>query len=1051
MQEYASRFSDHDLLSITLSPPSTVRAGKGFWRLNTQLLTQEAFAQDFAAFLAPSSRSTPGESHQQLWDRIKNAIKKFCIRASISRHKQRKPLHNSLTLERSDLLRQLAEATDSPNIQQQLRNQLEDLETRMQQYLDEDLAAHALRSGLAWREQGEASSAYFFRAISERYKKRMVPPLLDPVTASLTTTPEAQVQVAVDFYTSLYQRTPVNRDDIDTLLQALPESAVLAPEDGAQLTREVMGIELEAIVSHSPNHKAPGRDGLPFEIYSILLTIPWVATLLLAVINDALNMSIFPVSWRQTVMILLFKSGDPSQLSNWRPLSLINSDAKLFTKIIARRMRPIMSTLTGEYQTGFTYGRFIADNGLVLSNIRDYCKHRKTGHIGVMVDQQKAYDRIHPFYLRLVLERFGIPRTLIRSILMLFFRTRIVLNINGNISSEIIQGRGLRQGDPLSPLLFNLAFEPLLAFCQRAPELQGVSIPGRDTAIKIAAYADDMLSLLSSVREWQWLNNALAIYGRASNAQVNLLKTVAFPLSSTPDADLKTMILNDNVRWHDETSPAALIYLGFPIVFSPAQESAYFETILTKVQGAVSYHSSRSLSVLGRSVITNSLILSRLWHIAWVVKFPSTFLKRLRQPITNFVCPFKPRPSWEVITTPRTLGGLGVIDPADQAHAFQTRHLLNIASGNPSWGRQVLIDLMQWKSHTQHRLAIVIAPSDCEARKKLSGMHGLQQLLNTASRLPPVKNSILSEPSLPGTSIMNTPMDWWFPPTPQCNDTKTMAARVGDLCSLEMGPNGLFKIIRKEQVSTALRRNRDQITNDVRAGRRLMAGDYLQAASDPPSLPPGDTLGALFLNNIIRIDGNNKVAIGKATTHQIRRQQALSRQRVTPLATSVQPEQGTPAQWKSFWRAKIPHRARTFWWRYKRDWLPCGTVRQRIWNQDPNCDMANCNAAVSDKMHYVYMCPAKYEAWHTVLCNFTTKTTWRDDEIQAILSFQPPPFRICDGHNITAPQLLACCALGVSDANTALYRHQTSLTGRVITRHITNAINRVIAENNLHY
>ncbi|KAG0242060.1 hypothetical protein BG011_003384, partial [Mortierella polycephala] len=82
--------------------------------------------------------------------------------------------------------------------------------------------------------------------------------------------------------------------------------------------------------------------------------------------------------------------------------------------------------------------------------------------------------------------------------------------------------------------------------------------------------------------------------------------------------------------------------------------------------------------------------------------------------------------------------------------------------------------------------------------------------------------------------------------------------------------------------------------------------------------------------------------------------------------------------------------------------------------------MANCNAAVSDKMHYVYMCPAKYEAWQTVLCNFTTKTTWRDDEIQATLSFQPPPFRIRDGHNITAPQLLACCVLGVSDANTAL-------------------------------
>ena len=77
---------------------------------------------------------------------------------------------------------------------------------------------------------------------------------------------------------------------------------------------------------------------------------------------------------------------------------------------------------------------------------------------------------------------------------------------------------------------------------------------------------------------------------------------------------------------------------------------------------------------------------------------------------------------------------------------------------------------------------------------------------------------------------------------------------VGDAC----WPSGNINAgTYKEQVSTALRRNRDQITNDVRAGRRLMAGDYLQAASDPPSLPPGDTLGALFLNNNIRIDGNN--------------------------------------------------------------------------------------------------------------------------------------------------------------------------------------------------
>ncbi|KAF9176832.1 hypothetical protein BGZ51_009587 [Haplosporangium sp. Z 767] len=122
-------------------------------------------------------------------------------------------------------------------------------------------------------------------------------------------------------------------------------------------------------------------------------------------------------------------------------------------------------------------------------------------------------------------------------------------------------------------------------------------------------------------------------------------------------------------------------------------------------------------------------------------------------------------------------------------------------------------------------------------------MQGLQQILTTTSRLPPVKNAILNEPLLPGTSSLGTPMDWWFPPTLQDNDTKAVNARVGDLCSLERGQNGLFKIISKAQVSAALRRNRDQITEDVQAGRRPMARDYLQAASDPPSLLTGVTLG----------------------------------------------------------------------------------------------------------------------------------------------------------------------------------------------------------------
>jgi hypothetical protein len=71
-------------------------------------------------------------------------------------------------------------------------------------------------------------------------------------------------------------------------------------------------------------------------------------------------------------MILLYKKGDPSRLARGRPLSLINSDAKIFTKILTLRIQHHMRTLTGSYQTGFMAGHHIAGNRLVVNSLQDY-------------------------------------------------------------------------------------------------------------------------------------------------------------------------------------------------------------------------------------------------------------------------------------------------------------------------------------------------------------------------------------------------------------------------------------------------------------------------------------------------------------------------------------------------------------------------------------------------------------------------------------------------------------------------------------------------------
>lgn len=166
---------------------------------------------------------------------------------------------------------------------------------------------------------------------------------------------------------------------------------------------------------------------LDFEVYQYLATSsrPFL-DLLISVLGEAFS-GVFPQSWQQTRMVLLYKKGDPQLLSNWRPLSLINSDAKLFTKLLANRFNEVLPGLINPYQTGFMPHRLISDNGwlnqLLMPHLRSVSP--ELPQVAVLLDQEKAYDRVHPEYLRLVLLRFGFPASLVSSLSSLFFGTQI--------------------------------------------------------------------------------------------------------------------------------------------------------------------------------------------------------------------------------------------------------------------------------------------------------------------------------------------------------------------------------------------------------------------------------------------------------------------------------------------------------------------------------------------------------------------------------------------------------------------------------------------------
>ena len=158
-------------------------------------------------------------------------------------------------------------------------------------------------------------------------------------------------------------------------------------------------------------------------------------------------------------------------------------------------------------------------------------RSQKAGAI-VALDQEKAYDKIlHP-YLWAVLEKFGMPANFIKTIQALYTNAKTTVKINGELSKPFTICRGVRQGDALSCLLFDIAIEPLAASIRRAPEIRGILIPGTRGSLKIKLFANDGTVYLSKEDRMEDLQNILTRWCRVSGAKFNIEKTEIIPLGN---------------------------------------------------------------------------------------------------------------------------------------------------------------------------------------------------------------------------------------------------------------------------------------------------------------------------------------------------------------------------------------------------------------------------------------------------------------------------------------------------------------------------------------
>ena len=282
--------------------------------------------------------------------------------------------------------------------------------------------------------------------------------------------------------------------------------------------------EVEAAIKKLKNNKAAGNDSIPAELLKyggVELTFK-IYKLVCAIWKN----ETIPENWKESIIIPIFKKGDKTDCNNYRGISLLATCYKVLSNVIQARLTPFAEDIVGDYQCGFRRNRSTSDQMFTIRQLLekkwDFCE---TIH-QLFIDFKKAYDSIKRSKMYQILVLLGVPKKLVRLIQICLNGSTGKVRVGGNVSEPFMIRDGLKQGNGLSTVLFNLTLEYAVRKMQVSQ--MGATLNG---TTQILGYADD-LDILGDCRETV-----------ARNAEI-LIKAVEYTGLEVSESKTKYMIVD---------------------------------------------------------------------------------------------------------------------------------------------------------------------------------------------------------------------------------------------------------------------------------------------------------------------------------------------------------------------------------------------------------------------------------------------------------------------------------------------------------------------------
>ncbi|PKU65301.1 Putative ribonuclease H protein [Dendrobium catenatum] len=505
------------------------------------------------------------------------------------------------------------------------------------------------RAKAYWLAQGEDDLGFLYAKIRDRKNKNNIKEInyLGRILHSHRDMAEAFVMHFSDLFNAplpleeSFSNIPIGNKIPTNLVDAL-----IIP---------ISDFEIKEAVFAGKTDSSPGPDGFTFAFYQRSWHI--IGYHLCLAVKDFFLSGILPKGVKATAITLIPKSSHSYYISDYRPISLCNVFYKIIAKIIANRLKPIMPHIICENQSGFISKRISTDNIILAAEVLKHFKGQQKIFCA-KIDIKKAFDSISREFLLDRLRKKGFPNLFIKWIHGCISDVYFSICLNGSLEGFFKSSSGLRQGCPLSPLLFCIAMDGLSQSLNSLASFVGLKY--KNFSITHLMYADDLLVFgEASLQNFENLTNILTTFKEASGLGINPIKSAISFSKAVNNADLLAGAIGITNMQDSFT------YLGIPIT-SQRIKFSHFQPLLSRISALLEGWKVKFLSFAGRVQFIKFTISNTIAYWirgAIIPKACQKFISRICSKFLFFGNLTDKRLhiiSWKNVVKPKIKGGLGI-------------------------------------------------------------------------------------------------------------------------------------------------------------------------------------------------------------------------------------------------------------------------------------------------------------------------------------------------------------------------------------------------------